>query len=45
MQGKIRQWLVDNPRTMDAAYTLALGGVVLSGKLTTHAASGSAAGP
>ncbi len=45
MQGKIRQWLVDNPRAMDAAFTLAVGGAVLSGELTTQAAGGAAAGP
>jgi hypothetical protein len=44
MQGKIRQWFVDNPRAMDAAYAFLLSGSVVL-EYGTQDASGATAGP
>ena len=42
MRGKIRQWMMDNPRTMDAAYAMAVGGTAL---ITIQDATGGSMGP
>jgi hypothetical protein len=44
MRGKIRQWFVDNPRAMDAAYVLMLGGSIFW-EIGTQDASGATTGP
>lgn len=44
MRGKIRQWFVDNPRAMTAAYFVLMGGSVLM-DIGLHDASGATGGP
>lgn len=44
MQGKIRQWFVDNPRAMDAAYVMILGSSIFF-ELSAMDVSGTSAGP
>jgi hypothetical protein len=44
MRGKIRQWFVDNPRAMDAAYVFMLGSSVFW-ELGTQDSSGATVGP
>jgi hypothetical protein len=44
MQDKIRQWFVDNPQAMNAAYLFILSSSVLL-EIGTREASGGSAGP
>lgn len=44
MLGKIRQWFVDNPRAMDAAYVLMLSSSIFL-EYGTQDASGTGTGP
>ncbi|WP_321112357.1 hypothetical protein [Halorussus salinisoli] len=44
MQGKIRQWFVDNPRAMDAAYVMMFGTSVFW-ELSMQEAAGATSGP
>jgi len=44
MRGNIRQWFVDNPRAMTAAYGLLLTGSVFA-EISLQNAAGAASGP
>jgi len=44
MQGKIRQWFADNPRAMDWAFALMLGGSAFF-ELTIQESAGATSGP
>ncbi len=44
MRGKIRQWFVDNPRALDAAYVVMLAGTFVT-EIGLHDAAGGASGP
>ncbi len=42
MRDKIRRWVMENPRAMDAAYAMAVGGTLL---VTIQDAAGGSGGP
>ena len=44
MRGKLRRWMVENPRAMDAAYLVLLTGTY-AWDVGLHDAGGGAAGP
>jgi hypothetical protein len=44
MQGKIRQWIADNPRAMDWTFAFMLGGSILA-ELTIQEGAGATLGP
>jgi len=44
MRSKIRQWVMENPQAMDAAYAMVVGSTILV-KIGTHDAAGGTGGP